>query len=65
MKPKSKAIAKSFKATLERMEGNLGWVIIRIPFNVEKVWGARGRLRMMAALDAAARVRRARGSIRV
>lgn len=41
MKPKSKAIAKSFKATLERMEGNLGWVIVRIPFNVEKVWGAR------------------------
>ena len=41
MKPKSKGNAKSFKATLERMEGNLGWVIIHIPFNVEKVWGAR------------------------
>ena len=41
MKPKSKGNAKSFKATLERMEGSLGWVIIRIPFNVEKVWGAR------------------------
>ena len=41
MKPTSKPIAKSFKATLERMEGNLGWVIIHIPFNVEKVWGAR------------------------
>ena len=41
MKRKSKAIAKSFKAMLERMEGNLGWVIARIPFNVEKVFGAR------------------------
>ena len=41
MKPKSKPIVKSFKAALERMQGNLGWVIIRIPFNVEKVWGAR------------------------
>lgn len=41
MKSKPKPIAKSFKATLERMEGNLGWVIARIPFNVEKVFGAR------------------------
>lgn len=51
MKPKSKAIAKSFKATLERMEGNLGWVIIRIPFHVEKVWGARGRLRVKGEIN--------------
>ena len=41
MKSKSKQVAKSFKATLERMEGNLGWVIIRIPFDVEKAWRAR------------------------
>lgn len=51
MKPKSKVIAKSFKATLERMEGNLGWVIIRIPFNVEKVWGVRGRLRVKGEIN--------------
>jgi uncharacterized protein YdeI (YjbR/CyaY-like superfamily) len=50
MKPKSKPIAKSFKATLERMEGNLGWVIIRIPFNVEKVWGAR-RMRVKGEIN--------------
>ena len=41
MKSKPKPIAKSFKAALERMEGNLGWVIARIPFNVEKMFGAR------------------------
>ena len=41
MKSKSKRLAKSFKATLERMEGKLGWVIARIPFHVEKVFGAR------------------------
>jgi uncharacterized protein YdeI (YjbR/CyaY-like superfamily) len=51
MKPKSKVIAKSFKATLERMQGNLGWVIIRIPFNVENVWGVRGRLRVKGEIN--------------
>jgi uncharacterized protein YdeI (YjbR/CyaY-like superfamily) len=50
MKPKSKANAKSFKATLERMKGNLGWVIIRIPFNVEKVWGSR-RVRVKGEIN--------------
>lgn len=51
MKPKIKPFAKSFKATLERMQGNLGWVIIRIPFDVEKVWGARGRLRVKGEIN--------------
>jgi len=30
---------KSFRATLERLDSNLGWVIIRIPFDVKKTWG--------------------------
>lgn len=51
MKPKSKLIAKSFKATLERMQGNLGWVIVRIPFDVMKVWGVRGRLRVKGEIN--------------
>lgn len=51
MKEKPKAVAKSFKATLERMQGNLGWVIIRIPFNVTKVWGVRGRLRVKGEIN--------------
>ncbi|HKW65619.1 MAG TPA: YdeI/OmpD-associated family protein [Candidatus Acidoferrum sp.] len=51
MKPKPKAAAKSFKAMLERMRGNLGWVIIRIPFDVEKVWGVRGRLRVKGEIN--------------
>lgn len=46
-----KSVAKSFKATLERMPGNLGWVIIRIPFDVSKVWGARGRLRVQGEIN--------------
>jgi len=30
---------KTFRATLEHLRGNLGWVIIRIPFDVKKAWG--------------------------
>ena len=52
MKVKPKSVEKSFKATLERMQSsNLGWVIIRIPFNVSKVWGVRGRLRVQGEIN--------------
>jgi uncharacterized protein YdeI (YjbR/CyaY-like superfamily) len=51
MKPKPKLVAKSFKATLERMQSNLGWVIVRIPFDVPKVWGVRGRLRVTGEIN--------------
>lgn len=47
----AKSPEKSFKATLERMQSNLGWVIIRIPFDVSKVWGARGRLRVKGEIN--------------
>src|SRR5579872_6604213 len=32
--------SKAFRATLEHLRGNLGWVIIRIPFDVKKTWGS-------------------------
>ena len=51
MKAKPKSVEKSFKATLERMPGNLGWVIIRIPFDVSKIWGVRGRLRVKGEIN--------------
>lgn len=51
MPPTPKPVAKSFHATLERMPGNLGWVIIRIPFDVLKVWGVRGRLRVRGEIN--------------
>lgn len=52
MKTKPKVVEKSFKATLERLESsNLGWVIIRIPFDVSKVWGVRGRLRVKGEIN--------------
>jgi len=46
MKSVSKPVSKSFKAALERMPSNLGWVIVRIPLDVPKVWGTRGMLKV-------------------
>ena len=43
-------MAKTFNAALERMPGNLGWVIIRVPLDVHKVWGVRGQLRIKGEL---------------
>jgi uncharacterized protein YdeI (YjbR/CyaY-like superfamily) len=47
----AKSPEKSFKAMLERMQSNLGWVIIRIPFDVSKVWGVRGMLRVKGDIN--------------
>jgi uncharacterized protein YdeI (YjbR/CyaY-like superfamily) len=46
-----KTIKKSFRATLERLRSNLGWVIVWIPFNVHKIWGTRGRLRVRGEIN--------------
>ena len=42
---------KKFSATLERMPGRLGWTIARIPFNVAKLWGSRGSLRVWGEIN--------------
>lgn len=47
----TKSIAKTFKATLERIRSRLGWTIIRIPFDVAKVWGSRGQLRVKGEIN--------------
>src|SRR5229473_1401026 len=51
MKPKLKPIAKSFKATLERIPSKLNWVFIRIPFDVPKVWGTRAKVRVKGEIN--------------
>jgi uncharacterized protein YdeI (YjbR/CyaY-like superfamily) len=51
MKPQPKPIAKSFKAALERMRSNLGWVIVRIPLDVPKIWGTRGMLKVKGEIN--------------
>lgn len=54
-KPKSKPlkslVKKSFAATLERMQSNLGWVIVWIPFSVHKTWGSRGNFRVKCEIN--------------
>lgn len=54
-KPKRKRTAaltkKVFEATLERMRSNLGWVIVRIPFSVQKIWGTRGMFRVRGEIN--------------
>jgi uncharacterized protein YdeI (YjbR/CyaY-like superfamily) len=42
---------KSFRATLEPDGTNLKWTIIRIPFNVEKIWGSRGMLKVKGEIN--------------
>ena len=46
-----KPAAKSFRATLERMDSPLKWVIVRIPFDVHKLWGKRGQLRIKGEIN--------------
>jgi len=51
MKPKPKLVAKSFNATLERIPSRLGWLIIRIPFDVSKVWGTPAKVRVKGEIN--------------
>lgn len=37
---------KTFKSKLEPLPGNLGWVIATVPFDVERQWGSRSRLKV-------------------
>jgi uncharacterized protein YdeI (YjbR/CyaY-like superfamily) len=51
LKRNIKPIAKTFRAMLERIQSRLGWTIIRIPFDVAKVWGTRGQLRVKGEIN--------------
>jgi hypothetical protein len=44
-------MVKSFRATLERTKSRLNWVIARIPFDVSKIWGTRGQLRVTGSIN--------------
>jgi hypothetical protein len=48
---KPKPIAKTFSAVLERIQSRLGWTIIRIPFDVGKVWETRRQLRVRGEIN--------------
>ena len=51
MKPAPKTSAKAFQAPLERGKWNLNWVIVHIPFDVAKLWGKRGQLRVKGDIN--------------
>ena len=42
----TKPTAKSFRATLERLKSGVNWIIIRVPLDVPKIWGTKGRLKV-------------------
>jgi uncharacterized protein YdeI (YjbR/CyaY-like superfamily) len=47
----TKPVAKSFKAPLERGHGSLGWVVIRIPFEIPETWRRGGRFRVKGEIN--------------
>jgi uncharacterized protein YdeI (YjbR/CyaY-like superfamily) len=51
VKPIPKSSGKAFQARLERSNNRLNWVIVRIPFDVAKIWGTRGQLRVKGAIN--------------
>src|SRR3954453_7080809 len=42
---------KTFKATLVREGKPLQWTIVRVPFDVEKVWGSKGMVKVVAEVN--------------
>jgi uncharacterized protein YdeI (YjbR/CyaY-like superfamily) len=53
LETKRKTKAKSFTATLELTNDGLMWTIVRIPLDVEKIWGKRGQLRVKGEIASA------------
>src|SRR5579864_5438685 len=47
----AKSKAKSFEATLERENSGLGWVIARLPFDIQKTWKMRGRVKVCGEIN--------------
>lgn len=46
-----KSVARSFPAALERMKSRLNWTIVHIPFDVARIWGTRGQLRVRGEIN--------------
>ena len=47
----TKPAAKSFRATLERLKSGVNWVIIRVPLDVPRIWGTKGRLNVKGEIN--------------
>ena len=46
-----KQVSKVFRATLQRIDSPLKWVMVRIPFDAVKVWGKRGQLKVKGEIN--------------
>ena len=46
-----KQVSKVFRATLQRIDSPLKWVMVRIPFDAGKVWGKRGQLKVRGEIN--------------
>ena len=44
-KSRNAAVARRFKATLERMRSRLNWTIIRVPFDASKAFSVHGEIK--------------------
>ena len=42
--------SRTFRATLERLRSDLGWVIVRLPFDAKKTWGS-GRIKVRGQVN--------------
>lgn len=49
--PATRPQAKKFEAILERTRNSLHWTIVRVPFDVAKLWGKRGMLRVKGEIN--------------
>ncbi len=47
----SRSSAKTFSAVLEPLRNGLGWVIARVPFDIQKAWPVRNRLRVRGEIE--------------
>jgi uncharacterized protein YdeI (YjbR/CyaY-like superfamily) len=47
----AKSSGKIFEATLERSRDKLNWVVVRVPFDVQRVWGTRGQLKVKGEIN--------------
>ena len=45
------AVAKSFRAPLERGDQRLGWTIVRVPFDAGKSWGNKGLVKVKGSIN--------------
>jgi uncharacterized protein YdeI (YjbR/CyaY-like superfamily) len=43
--------SRSFSASLEYLRSGLGWVIVRVPFDVAAAWGKRGRPKVKGEIN--------------